>query len=231
MAVAALRLSPATRSHASPAFHRIGIAPWAGQALLLAAFYSGARELAGQPDHPPPRPAPEIVSRIDYQTGRHQFDTSHALMRKARNRFPVTFFHLGNSSKSVEMNVVDGDQAREIIYEQSYFDMPADSIARQLPKGVGFAGLRLQEAEDNKELDWRRNDWVAFLGAAYFRAIGESHQYGLSARGVALDVAVAGRRKSFPISRASTSVRKAATPSLCTRSWRDRRSSAPAGSC
>jgi glucans biosynthesis protein len=31
-----------------------------------------------------------------------------------------------------------------------------------------------------------RNDWVAFLGASYFRAIGELHQYGLSARGVAL---------------------------------------------
>ena len=105
--------------------------------------------MPGQPYYPPPRPAPEIVSKIDYQTwGDIKFDTSHALYAQGANRFPVTFFHLGKFfQKSVEMNVVDGDQAREIIYEQSYFDMPADSIARELPKGVGFAGLRLQEAQ------------------------------------------------------------------------------------
>ena len=75
--------------------------------------------------------------------------------------------------------------------------MPADSVARGLPKGAGFAGMRIQEARDGA-LDWRKNDWVAFLGAAYFRAIGELHQYGLSARGVALDVAVADRSEEFP---------------------------------
>jgi glucans biosynthesis protein len=159
-----------------------------------------ARELAGQPYYPPPRPAPEVVGKIDYQTwGEIKFDTAHALYAESSNRFPITFFHLGRFfPKSVEMNVVEGEQAREIIYDQSYFDMPADSIARELPKGVGFAGLRIQEAKDNEALDWKRNDWVAFLGAAYFRSIGELHQYGLSARGVALDAAVAGRAEEFP---------------------------------
>ena len=72
-----------------------------------------------------------------------------------------------------------------------------DSIARKLPQGAGFAGLRIQEARDGA-LDWRKNDWVAFLGADYFRAIGELRQYGLSARAVALDVAVAGKPEEFP---------------------------------
>jgi glucans biosynthesis protein len=159
-----------------------------------------ARELAGQPYYPPQHPAPEIVSKINYQTwGEIKFDSAHALYAEGPNRFPVTFFHLGMFfPKSVEMNVVEGDQAREIIYDQSYFDMPVDSIARNLPKGVGFAGLRIQEAKDNKDLDWKRNDWIAFLGAAYFRSIGELHQYGLSARGVALDAAVAGKAEEFP---------------------------------
>jgi glucans biosynthesis protein len=100
-------------------------------------------------------------------------------------------------AKAVEMNVVANGQAREIIYDQSYFDMPDDSIARQLPQGAGFAGLRIQEARDGS-YDWTKNDWVAFLGAAYFRAIGDLHQYGLSARAVALDVAVADRPEEFP---------------------------------
>ena len=75
--------------------------------------------------------------------------------------------------------------------------MPANSPARDLPQGAGFAGLRVQEARDGA-LDWRKNDWVAFLGAAYFRAIGELRQYGLSSRGVALDIAVADRPEEFP---------------------------------
>ena len=36
--------------------------------------------------------------------------------------------------------------SREILYDAAYFDMPADSPARQLPDGAGFAGFRLQES-------------------------------------------------------------------------------------
>src|SRR3546814_15146429 len=68
----------------------------------------------------------------------------------------------------------------------------SESIARKLPEDSGFAGFRLQEstARDGKPPDWwQTHDWVAFLGASYFRAIGALEQYGLSARGIALDVA------------------------------------------
>src|SRR6202012_3724696 len=81
--------------------------------------------------------------------------------------------------------------------DQSYFDMPADSPAKALPKGAGFAGFRIQEPRDGP-LDWRKNDWVAFLGASYFRAIGELYQYGLSARAVAIDTVVFGKNEEFP---------------------------------
>jgi len=158
-----------------------------------------AREKAHGPYAPPPRPAPEIVQKINYEEwGKIRYRPDHALFAEGPGRFPVTFFHLGLFfQKAVDMYVVENGQARRIVYDQSYFDMPADSIARGLPQGAGFAGLRIQEARDGA-LDWRKNDWVAFLGAAYFRAIGELHQYGLSARGVALDVAVADRPEEFP---------------------------------
>jgi glucan biosynthesis protein len=39
---------------------------------------------------------------------------------------------------------------------------------------------------------------VAFLGGSYFRAIGELFQYGLSARGLAVDTAVHGKIEEFP---------------------------------
>jgi glucans biosynthesis protein len=158
-----------------------------------------AKRMAAGPYAGPKRPAPEILAKIDYEAwGKIKFKMDHALFADGPDRFPVSFFHLGMFfAKAVEMNVVTDGQAREIIYDQSYFDMPEDSIARQLPEGAGFAGLRIQEARDGT-YDWTKNDWVAFLGAAYFRAIGELHQYGLSARAVALDVAVADRPEEFP---------------------------------
>jgi glucans biosynthesis protein len=158
-----------------------------------------ARRMAGEPYVGPVRPLPDIVSKINYEAwGKIKFDMDHALFAEGPGRFPVSFFHLGMFfQKAVEMNVVAGGNAREIIYDQSYFEMPADSVAKKLPQGAGFAGLRVQESRDGA-LDWRKNDWVAFLGADYFRSIGELHQYGLSARAVALDVAVAGKPEEFP---------------------------------
>jgi glucans biosynthesis protein len=156
-----------------------------------------ARRMVARPYVGPAHPAPDILRQINYETwGEITFDTDHALFKDSR--FPVTFFHLGLFfQKAVDMHVVEAGQAREIIYDQSYFHMPANSVARRLPKGAGFAGFRIQEPRDGR-LDWRKNDWVAFLGASYFRAIGDLYQYGLSARGIAIDTAVAGKPEEFP---------------------------------
>jgi glucans biosynthesis protein len=158
-----------------------------------------ARRLAAAPYASPLSTGAEIASRIDYDAwGRITFDTDYALFGEGQGRFPVTFFHLGKYfQRGIEMYAVEEGEARPILYDQSYFKMPHDSVAKQLPDDAGFAGFRLQEACDGK-LDWRKNDWVAFLGASYFRAIGELHQYGLSARGLALDTAMADRPEEFP---------------------------------
>ena len=162
-------------------------------------FKARARANAHAPYVPPTRPAPDVVQKINYEEwGKIKFRIEDALFADGPGRFPVSFFHLGLFfQKAVDMHVVEGGVSRRIIYDQSYFDMPADSPARQLPKGAGFAGFKIQESRAGS-LDWKKNDWVAFLGAAYFRAIGELRQYGLSARGVALDVAVADRPEEFP---------------------------------
>ncbi len=149
-----------------------------------------ARELATRAYVAPASPSREILEKIDYDAhGKIRFKTDYALFADGPGRFPATFFHLGRYfTKPVRMHAVADGKAREILYRESYFDMPADSPARQLPQGAGFAGFRFQEARDGAK-DWRKNDWVAFLGASYFRAIGADYQYGLSARGLAIDVA------------------------------------------
>lgn len=156
-----------------------------------------AKRGAARPFAPTPSPDAAILSEIDYAAwGQIKFDPDYALFQDSR--FPVCFFHLGKFfRRPVAIYAVDGGRAAEVIYDQRYFHMPADSPARRLHKGVGFAGFRVQEAKDGP-LDWRRNDWAAFLGASYFRAIGELHQYGLSARAIAIDTAVYGKPEEFP---------------------------------
>ena len=156
-----------------------------------------ARRKAASPYVPPFKPDPEVLARIDYDAwGQIKFNTDYALYRDSR--LPVTFFHLGMFfQKPVEIFAVEQGHARQVVYDQRYFDMPANSPARQLREGVGFAGFRVQEPR-NGALDWRKNDWVAFLGATYFRAIGELYQYGLSARAIAVDTAVYGKDEEFP---------------------------------
>jgi periplasmic glucans biosynthesis protein len=157
-----------------------------------------ARDSATKPYVPPYRPDPEIVQKIDYeQHGKLKFKTSDSPFAGNDGAYPATFFHLGQFfGKAVAMHVVVNGQAREFKYSPDLFEMPADSPAHDLPADSGFAGFRLQEW--NGADDWRTQDWVAFLGASYFRAIGASGQYGLSARGVVINAAVPGVNEEFP---------------------------------
>lgn len=176
------------------------------RAYSFDALVAQAREMAARPYRAPPALPSTVLDRIDYDAhGRIAFDAAYALFADGPGAFPVTFFHLGRFFQSpVRMHVLDagpdGWLAREIVYDEAYFSMPPDSPARELPRGSGFAGFRLQESRngDPAKLDWKRNDWVAFLGASYFRAIGELYQYGLSARGIAIDVAQPDRPEEFP---------------------------------
>ena len=166
------------------------------------ALVDRARGLAAKPYAPPPPLPADVLERIDYEAhGKLRFKTDNALFKDGPGPFPVTFFHLGRYFQTpVHMHLVDGAQARELLYDPATFDMPPDSPARALPPGAGFAGFRFQESRlgDQAKLPWQNNDWVAFLGASYFRAIGELYQYGLSARGLALDAAVPGKPEEFP---------------------------------
>ena len=183
----------------SPAL-RLGKAqPFSFEALI-----EDMRSLARQPfAHASVLPQP-VLDSIDYeQHGKIKFNTDYALFRAGPGEYPVTFFHLGKYFRTpVRMYALapNGQIATEVMYDASYFTMPSDSPAHRLPKDAGFAGFRLQESRlgDQKRLDWHTNDWVAFLGASYFRSIGELAQYGVSARGIAIDVAAPGRAEEFP---------------------------------
>ena len=82
--------------------------------------------------------------------------------------------------------------ARDVIYDPALFTYgpKAAAIEAKLPADLGFAGLRVQERGVAA-------DWLAFLGASYFRSSGELGQYGMSARGLAINTA-ASKPEEFP---------------------------------
>ena len=127
-------------------------------------------------------PYAAILQEIDYNAFfKIVFKKQDSLWVDAPAGAPIQLFHLGRYCKEpCSIGVVEDGTAREILYRQFYFDMPADHVARQLPDNVGFAGFRAM-SEDQV---W---DWMSFLGASYFRTPGSGRQYGMSARGLAID--------------------------------------------
>ncbi len=140
-----------------------------------------ARALAARPYAPPVIADEEILDSIDYD--RHNqitYREDATLWGDIPGAAKVRFFHPGRYFKEpVEINVVEDGTAREILFRTDLFDMPADNPARNL-KHAGFAGFRVMDPD-------QQNDWLAVLGASYWRTSGYSGQFGLSTRGLAID--------------------------------------------
>lgn len=156
-----------------------------GQPFSFDILKEMARTLAQSPWKKSEPVAAGTLQKIDYdayQQIRYRADKSLKLTDAGAT--PVQLFHLGKYfMEPVRMHIVDNGSARLVKYTPELFDMPKDHVARTLPAELGFAGFRVM-APDLK------TDWYAALGASYFRTSGPFNQYGLSARGLAIDTAM-----------------------------------------
>lgn len=141
-----------------------------------------ARQLAAQPYRAPLIRYPEVLERIDFDAYQQiRYRPEDALWTKEDGPYPVQFFHLGKFFQApVRIHLVRDGMTREILYSPRLFTFGKASFAADLPDDMGFAGFRVMHSSA------QQRDWLAFLGAAYFRSAGELDQYGLSARGVAI---------------------------------------------
>lgn len=157
------------------------------QPFSYEALKARARAMAAAPYDPPPRPDPDIVKQIDYDAhGKLKFRQDAALWAK-EGAFPITFQHVGMYfPKTVRMHALENGQAREVLYDPKLFTIGPEHVASKLPEEPSaFAGFWVQESVNGP--DWKlKEPWATFLGASYFRAVGELGQVGLSARGIAL---------------------------------------------
>jgi len=152
-----------------------------------------ARRLAGQAyEHPEPR-----YSALLNDLGYDAFMGIHAAKQQALwagsgRPFVLEFFHLDqNAREPVNIHVVENGHARQVRYEHDLFRYDDPEVENKLPRDLGFAGFRLiDQRQDGHE-------WLAFKGASYFRSPGALDQYGLSARGTAIDTGF-GDGEQFP---------------------------------
>jgi periplasmic glucans biosynthesis protein len=183
--------APASTAPASPAAAGTGPA----KAFDYAWLKGQARFLAANPYQASKDIMPPTMGALSYdQYQSLRFRTDRSLWSDAGLAFRLQFFHVGRGfAQAVHLFEVVEGQAREILYDPSMFEFDKAGIDPDVMRDhAGFAGFRVQFATDWKD------DVAAFLGAAYFRAVGgDTRQYGLSARALAVDTAFP-RPEEFP---------------------------------
>jgi glucans biosynthesis protein len=130
---------------------------------------------------------PEALRKISYDQWRDiRFRAERALWRKGGSSFEVQFFHPGfYYDKIVKINTVDADGVHPVAFSPESFDYGKNDFAAKVPGNPGYAGFRLHYPF--KKPDYK-DEVIAFLGASYFRAVGKDQVFGLSSRGLAVDV-------------------------------------------
>ena len=179
----------------APAAWAAGLKPYGSpQPFDFDSLKTRARALSAQPWAASTADVPAAVAALGYDAYQTiRFKDEHALWAEDGLPFQVKLFHLGMYFKRrVQIYEVVAGQAQELAYDPAMFDYGQSTLdGAALPPDLGFAGFRLAFHATP------RQDVVAFLGASYFRAVGGTLQYGLSARGLAVDTALA-RDEEFP---------------------------------
>lgn len=148
-----------------------------------------AATLARGRARPLPQPDPRAHA-VDYDAAnRIGFRPDRALFPD--DGYSVRLFPIGRyAATPVQISVVEDGRARLIEHSEDMFAVgPGEGPEPQVVPGI--SGFRVMNKGGI-------GDWLAFQGASYFRSAGALHQYGLSARGLAIDTGIDGREE-FPV--------------------------------
>ena len=137
----------------------------------------------------PAEPLPAaVLDKIGYeQLGKIKFSTDYALWATGRrpSRPPSSTSAASSSAACASTSSKAGRRARDPLRRRPISTCRPTARRTSCRRARASPASASRRAARRRQLDWRKNDWVAFLGASYFRSIGELYQYGLSARGIA----------------------------------------------
>ncbi|WP_243651574.1 glucan biosynthesis protein [Thiobaca trueperi] len=167
--------------------------------FTFAAVVRRAEELAASPYAPDRPDLPDYLANLNYDQYRDiRFNRDHNLWRDEGLPFQVNFFHRGFLAKDrVSINVIDNGQAKPVAFSHDLFDYGKNLVPQEMPADLGYAGLRLMYPLNHDQIF---DDLAVFQGASYFRALPKDLNYGLSARGLAIDTGLPSQEE-FPVFR------------------------------
>jgi periplasmic glucans biosynthesis protein len=183
----------------------LAAAPQAPPTSKAVAFSAGdvqkqARALAAEKFVPPHVDLPKSLQEMSFDQYRDiRFKRERAVWVGEALPFAVELFHRGFIFKeAVSIHIVADGKAQRLLYSPDLFTFgpsvqppPADTV-------TDFSGFRILAAINRPD---HLDEFAVFQGASYFRAVGKGQEYGLSARGCALNTG-AQEGEEFPFFRA-----------------------------
>ncbi|WP_092060376.1 glucan biosynthesis protein [Poseidonocella pacifica] len=135
-----------------------------------------------------PKPVEGFLADLDYDDyQRIRFERDRSRWQDGDQPFRLQAFHMGwLFEEPVAIHEVRDGAVQSLGFTTSDFEYGGD-VGEGIPQDAempGVAGFRLLSPLNRAD---RHDELIAFLGASYFRALGEGTVYGLSARGLAVN--------------------------------------------
>jgi glucans biosynthesis protein len=152
---------------------------------------------------------PVALMDLDYDAYRQIRFRPETALWKDEGLFSVQLFHSGYLFRGpVRLHRVEDGEVTPLPFDPRRFryDGSATELRDDDLEGAGHAGFRLHYPLNRADY---HDEFLVFLGASYFRLVGRNQEYGLSARGLAIDTASPGGEE-FPAFREFWLVKPAA---------------------
>ncbi|WP_201747186.1 glucan biosynthesis protein G [Glaciimonas sp. PCH181] len=148
-----------------------------------------AKELSGKAFVKPASNLPKEIDDLTFEQYKDiRFKPEKSPWRNAKLPYDLAFFHEGHLfDQPVKMHEIVGDSVRDLRFDPNDFNYGANKIDPRKMRTLGFAGFRVHYPLNSSSY---KDEVLSFLGASYFRGLGKDQQYGLSARGLAVDTAL-----------------------------------------
>jgi periplasmic glucans biosynthesis protein len=158
----------------------------ADQLFSFADVIEKAEQLAHKP-YQPPEPIPKRLSDLTFDQWKNIAFRSNKSPWPQNNNFNVRFYHLGYLyTQPVKINIINAQGVHGLSFSPELFSYGQEKLAQAVPVDLGFAGFSLFYPLNHRK---GHDEILAFIGASYFRGVGENQWFGLSARGVAINTA------------------------------------------
>ncbi len=119
------------------------------------------------------------------------------LWRREGLPFQARFFHPGFLfDRPVEIYVLPDNADKPLRYSPEFFNFGRNVFPEEFPETMGYAGFRLHYPLNKSDV---LDEIAVFLGASYFRVVPKGLNYGMSARGLALNTVHTKQKEEFPV--------------------------------